>query len=193
MTLAPAMRIVTLSDEEFSTACEALARKVRASGFDYSLIAGIATGGWLVAQRMPSPRRVAVTKRRGAHKARRKLLPALVARLPRIVNDMLRIAESRLYALKARVIPPAPSHVEITPELAAELRRDPRGRILIVDDAVDSGATLLSVAEAVRKTVPEAEIRTAVITVTRPGAVTTPDWSLYPEGTIVRFPWAPDN
>ncbi len=193
MTHPPAMRIVTLTEAEFSAACEALARKVHDSGFDYTLIAGIATGGWLVAQRMPSPRRVAVTKRRGAHKARRKLLPALVARLPRRVNDMLRIAESRLYALKTRVFPPVPSHVEISPELAAELSREPNGRILIVDDAVDSGATLLSVVEAVRKIVPEAEIRTAVITVTRPDAVITPDWSLYREGTIVRFPWAPDN
>ncbi len=105
------MRIVTLTEAEFSAACEALARKVHDSGFDYTLIAGIATGGWLVAQRMPSPRRVAVTKRRGAHMARRKLLPALVARLPRRVNDMLRIAESRLYALKTRVFPPVPSHV----------------------------------------------------------------------------------
>ncbi len=187
------MRIVTLTEAEFSAACEALARKVHDSGFDYTLIAGIATGGWLVAQRMPSPRHVAVTKRRGAHMARRKLLPALVARLPRRVNDMLRIAESRLYALKTRVFPPVPSHVEISPELAAELSREPNGRILIVDDAVDSGATLLSVVEAVRKIVPEAEIRTAVITVTRPDAVITPDWSLYREGTIVRFPWAPDN
>ncbi len=187
------MRIVTLTEAEFSAACEALARKVHDSGFDYTLIAGIATGGWLVAQRMPSPRRVAVTKRRGAHMARRKLLPALVARLPRRVNDMLRIAESRLYALKTRVFPPVPSHVEISPELAAELSREPNGRILIVDDAVDSGATLLSVVEAVRKIVPEAEIRTAVITVTPPDAVITPDWSLYREGTIVRFPWAPDN
>ncbi len=193
MTHPPAMRIVTLTEAEFSAACEALARKVHDSGFDYTLIAGIATGGWLVAQRMPSPRRVAVTKRRGAHMARRKLLPALVARLPRRVNDMLRIAESRLYALKTRVFPPVPSHVEISPELAAELSREPNGRILIVDDAVDSGATLLSVVEAVRKIVPEAEIRTAVITVTRPDAVITPDWSLYREGTIVRFPWAPDN
>lgn len=193
MTHPPAMRIVTLTEAEFSAACEALARKVHDSGFDYTLIAGIATGGWLVAQRMPSPRRVAVTKRRGAHKARRKLLPALVARLPRRVNDMLRIAESRLYALKTRVFPPVPSHVEISLELAAELSREPNGRILIVDDAVDSGATLLSVVEAVRKIVPEAEIRTAVITVTRPDAVITPDWSLYREGTIVRFPWAPDN
>lgn len=64
--------------------------------------------------------------------------------------------------------------------------------ILIVDDAVDSGATLLAVVEAVRIDMPGAEVRSAVITQTTPSPVITPDYTLYNNRTLIRFPWSMD-
>lgn len=186
------MKVITLSDPEFSDACAALYDKAVASGFTPDILVGIASGGWHVALRMPAPRRMAVTKRRNAAGAKKRFLPALLRRLPRRVNDLLRIAESRLYGLKARIRPPRPSHVCLPYELTDALNEHPDARLLIADDAVDSGATLLSVRDAIQRAAPQAMIKTAVITVTRPHALISPDYTLYPQGTIVRFPWAPD-
>lgn len=67
------------------------------------------------------------------------------------------------------------------------------GRILIVDDAVDSGATLLRVAETLRSASPEAQIASAVITVTTRNPAIKPDYTLYNDRTLIRFPWSADN
>lgn len=65
-------------------------------------------------------------------------------------------------------------------------------RILVVDDAVDSGATLRTVIATIRSTWPDAEIRSAVLTVTRSRPLILPDYTLYPRGTLLRFPWSLD-
>ena len=65
--------------------------------------------------------------------------------------------------------------------------------ILIVDDACDSGSTLRAVMDAVRKISPErVVIKTAVITTTTYRPVVSPDFSLYRNRTLIRFPWSKD-
>ncbi len=66
-------------------------------------------------------------------------------------------------------------------------------KILVVDDAVDSGYTLSHVLEAVKAVLPAgAEVRSAVITVTTDDPLVMPDFYLYNDKTLVRFPWAMD-
>ena len=65
-------------------------------------------------------------------------------------------------------------------------------RVLIVDDTVDSGKTLLAASEAVRRAIGEdVQIRTAVITSTWRNPPVRADYCLY-DRTLVRFPWSFD-
>lgn len=64
-------------------------------------------------------------------------------------------------------------------------------RILIVDDAVDSGESMKKVVETVRGLNPRASVRTAAITLTTPAPAVSPDYYLYNQ-VLVRFPWSKD-
>ena len=65
--------------------------------------------------------------------------------------------------------------------------------ILIVDDAVDSGKTLKTIVDEVRKKYLTAEIKTAVITVTTKQPIILPDYYLFYNHTLIRFPWSADS
>lgn len=64
--------------------------------------------------------------------------------------------------------------------------------ILIVDDAVDSGLTLLRVRKMVENTFPKSNIYTACFTTTFRDALVKPDIVLF-ERTLLRGPWSLDN
>lgn len=65
-------------------------------------------------------------------------------------------------------------------------------RLLVVDDAVDSGVTLATVLNVLRALCPAGtEIRSAVVTVTLDGPLIQPDFALH-RGILCRFPWSFD-
>ena len=67
-----------------------------------------------------------------------------------------------------------------------------RARILIADDAVDSGVTLATVLRLVDDVCPAGgEIRSAAITQTLENPTARPDYLLF-RGTLCRFPWSFD-
>lgn len=190
------MRVITLEDKAFSQACADLAAQVLASGYRYDLLVGIATGGAIVAREMPAPQRVEVRRQRPSTRAKQRLAGRLLRHMPRPLSDRLRVAESRLYALMARHHKPAVPEVTLDENTLATLGaltgRDRKPRILIVDDAVDSGATMLGVLRAVASAAPGAEIRTAAITQTRDNPLSRPDYLHFAERVLVRFPWSAD-
>lgn len=192
-------KVITLTPEEFEASCRELEKKVRDSGFDFEILIGIATGGTYVADHMHAPLRLDIIKQRPATSARHRLLPGLLKRLPRKICDFMRIAESRFYALVSLIKPAHATPTKLPDSLMDTLRTAGTcTSVLIVDDAVDSGTTMLSVVQAVSKAAPDAEVRTAALTLTRPAGrftpapLITPDYLLFPAGAIIRFPWAPD-
>lgn len=190
------MRVITLDDKAFSRACAALSAQVLASGYRYDLLVGIATGGAIVAREMPAPQRVEVRRQRPSTRAKQRLAGQLLRHMPRPLSDRLRVAESRLYALMARHHKPGVPEVTLDQNTLETIRglndREERPRILIVDDAVDSGATMLGVLRAVAAAAPAAEIRTAAITQTRDNPLIRPDYLHFAERVLVRFPWSAD-
>lgn len=190
------MRVITLCDNEFSRACAALSAQVLESGYRYDLLVGIATGGAIVAREMPAPLRVEVRRQRPSTRAKQRLAGRLLRHMPRPLSDLLRLAESRLYALMARHHKPVVPEVTLDEKTLQTIRglndREERPRILIVDDAVDSGATMLGVLRAVAAAAPAAEIRTAAITQTRDNPLIRPDYLHFAERVLVRFPWSAD-
>lgn len=97
--------------------------------------------------------------------------------------DRLRIAEA--WWLERKGHPASVPQVVLPPISGA-------ARILVVDDAVDSGATLLGVVNAAKAAVPLADVRSAVITQTTTAPMTAPDYTLYNDKTLIRFPWSLD-
>ncbi len=182
------MRVLTLDKTAFAQSCRRLEREV-ASSFMPDLVVGIATGGDYVAVRMFGwVPHVSLTLQRPttAGKKRAGLLFGLLRRLPRRVSDLLRIAEARVLALRTPHVP----RIELDPEFVSDLRA--ARRILVVDDAIDSGATMSAVLEAVRSVEGVREVRSAALTVTTPRPLVSPDFALWRDGVLVRFPWSND-
>lgn len=170
---------------------------------DYAptLVVGIRHGGFEVAASMvraasaPLPL-LPVTCRRAATgaKARVPLLRSVLTALPQPALDLMRRVEHRLFIAPRthQARPQQVGHAEVD-AIAAWLARQPsQSRILVTDDAVDSGATLTAVLRLVRAVCPSGtEIRSAVITQTLEQPITMPDYALF-HNTLCRFPWSFD-
>jgi hypoxanthine phosphoribosyltransferase len=208
------MRIKTLDNHDFDDACRALAEMIENSGFHPDLIVGIATGGDYVAERLqrhmhPTPALASIRLQRPSTKAKAGILSRIVSHLPRPICDTLRIIESKILAITDRRSPSAIPQISIPDKIKDAIAAGAK-RILIADDAVDSGHTMLTVAKTLQTAKDQVkgqaqyeannqgennnkpEIKTAAITQTRTTTLLKPDYTLMPTPTIVRFPWAPD-
>lgn len=196
--LGPPLR--TLHQAAFDAACGGLMRMVEGD-FAPTLVVGIRTGGLTVANSMmrAGARRVPlmpVTCRRAATTAKSRLpwLRALLGLLPGKLVDLLRRLEHRLFITRRAHRQGGQSIDQAeAAAVAALLAAGPaEARILVVDDAVDSGVTLLTVLRTLREICPAGtEIRSAVITQTLENPQISPDYVLY-RGVLCRFPWSFD-
>lgn len=172
-------KVVTLSPEAFAEAC----CRLEAATVRPDVVLGIETGGRFVAEAMHASVPHCYVRLQRAATPRKSRLRGLLSRLPRPVADALRRVESWLRGLRR------PVSVEFHGELPAELQG--KNRVLIVDDAVDSGATMHAVREAVCRALPDAEIECAAVTVTTRRPLVVPDKVLY-NNVLIRFPWSMD-
>ncbi len=181
------MKVTTLDNESFVRACGRLEELTR--GFGPDLIVGIATGGEIVAGNMyPRVRHVAVKACRPttALKSRCGWFWKLVRHLPMKVCDLMRVVEAALFNNRKGPLSP----IEIADERRSIIAV--AGRILVIDDAIDSGVTMVRVVEALRQIAPQAKIAKAVVNVTTKKHLIEPDYRLFPDRRLVRFPWSKD-
>ncbi len=181
------MKVTTLDPIDFAEACLQLEGITRV--FSPDLIVGIATGGEIVARAMYAElQHVAVLARRPstALKERCGVVWMLVRRMPLWMRNAMRVVEAKIFNNRKSSLAP----IELDDALCKTIAS--YQRILIVDDAIDSGATMVRVVEAVRRIVPEAQIATAVINVTTKSHLVEPDYRLYADRRLVRFPWSKD-
>lgn len=182
-------KVLTLHPKEFAETCIRLAEE--AGAFAPEIIVGVLTGGGevgrILKERFPDTIYFEVHLHRSGTKRKRNLRP-LLRLLPTKVANRLRVFESKRLENRNH----STKSVSLPESLCAYIREHDSARVLIVDDAVDSGHTLLSVVEAVKKLSPTTEIRTAVLTVTTSSPVINPDYALWRDGTLLRFPWSHD-
>ena len=180
---APHVREIRLAD--LPDLSRQLADTVTASGFQPDCIVYLERGGRMLAAELCRELGVGAvplyTNRRGAGIKRR--LGGVASRLPGGLNDLLRQMESRWLSGYLR-----PSAVEV-------VERDVRlhgARVLIVDDAVDTGASV-DVARAwiLSQGADMAAVRVASITVTSDRARSEVDFHVHVG--LCRFPWSPDS
>lgn len=181
-----AWKVVTLDNEAFADACHRLQQAVEASGYRPDMVLSIVTGGLYVGNGMfAGTPHLSTILRRPTTSLKTRLARSIVAALPRAVQNRLRIAEAEI--LKRHVVPKALPEVHLPFDSGCGARR-----VLVVDDAVDSGRTLAAVLAAVRQVLPQAQVRSAVITVTTDNHIAEPDYALWRDHTLVRFPWSMD-
>ena len=196
--LGPAL--MTLHQPAFDVACAKLMHLVEAD-FPPTMVIGIRTGGLTVARAMVRAATtdlpvLPITCQRGGTVAKSRLpwLRPMLAALPQPLVDMQRRLEQRLLIMRRTRKPPAQSvNRDDTAAIAATLAaRSATPHVLVVDDAVDSGITLMTVLRLLREICPpETEIRSAAITQTFERPAVRPDYVLY-RGLLCRFPWSFD-
>ena len=166
-----------------------------------SVLIGIRTGGYVLAEIMGqtgsgATRILPITCRRPstAAKANSSLFKKVVKSLPYWATDLLRVVEHRMIMRHPAAADPAPMTFDAEEVAAIQTACGSLGggRVLVVDDAVDSGATLRAVLDKLAEICPAGTtLRSGAITVTTPAPVVSPDFTLY-RLVLVRFPWSFD-
>lgn len=184
------MKILTLNNSEVEKSCILLSEKIHSAGFNPDLVIGIKNGGYNLAEVFVrvNPDKNYLLKgckiTRPLSKLKKKIIHKSISFLPIKILDFLRILEANLtFKRKSRK---KIEKIEIQP-LMGHYRN-----ILIIDDAVDSGATLNIVYNKVKEYTSNCNIKTAVITVTSCNPSFMPDFYLFNNSTLVRFPWSID-
>lgn len=194
------MKVVTLLDKGFDETCRDLAVQVDAS-YNPDLIIGVLTGGGYVGQRVyqyfagsGAVSYAEINIERGTTGIKRMFgLRRMLRRLPVWLLNILRIVEVLMLEVKARVIVPKRSgEIVLSPEITKSLREGDK-RVLVVDDCVDTGATLLKVSEHLKAHFPSSnELKFAVITKAHRKVLLEVDFFLF-NRVLIRFPWSMDN
>lgn len=198
------MRVVTLDDALFGAACRDLWDLATREGAPDFLV-GVRTGGFVVAERMIAEARpgatalLPITRRRSSTAAKNAspLVGKVLRALPYAVTDRIRVIEHHVLTAKRKKAEPAARPREWAPDpaegeaLAAAVRSKPGASALIVDDAVDTGATLLAVKRFVESIDPSTRVRSAVLVTTTDAPLVRADVSLH-DNVLLRFPWSND-
>lgn len=180
------MRVVTLDKTQFDKVCKSLEGLVQAYSPD--LIVGIATGGVEVADRIcrEIPHcQVNCHRVSSEIKSNHDGIFKVIRRLPMCVRNLLRMAEALLLRKNSASVEPY-----IPVESLVKIEKS--NRVLLVDDAIDSGHTMQQVLSTIKEVKGKRDVKTAVITVTTKKPLVTPDYSIYNDLTLIRFPWAKD-
>ncbi|MGZ9809539.1 phosphoribosyltransferase family protein [Pseudoroseicyclus sp. H15] len=198
------MDVLTLTPAQLADQTGRLARRVRESGFLPELVVGIRTGGEHVArlalEDFPEARLAIVRRQRESTRLKTGMSVGTVLKpMPYMVTDRLRIAEHRMRERRVRARGRGGRaarggrdavRVESGATLAA--REYSERRILVVDDAVDTGQTMADVMDHLGRLFPRAEIRSFSISRTMEHPLVEPDYAATGYGTLVRFFWSED-
>ena len=138
--------------------------------------------------------------RPGTEQKSNGLTHRLLQHLPLWMCNTLRIVESRVNEWRSKGKDPVrigtirlPQDITSTLSNPSNLSNpSPPPLVLLVDDAIDTGATIQQARLQLLKQFPDITIRVAVITVTIPHPICDADFCLYHNRTLCRFAWSND-
>jgi hypoxanthine phosphoribosyltransferase len=180
--MAAKIREIALDDLENLT--ETLLNQIRSSHFEPDVVVYLETGARLLAShflRLTGVQAIPLTIQRSGNRSKARI--AFLLRIfPRVIKNGLRRIERRVgsQGSNKRTLAPAPE-VDLSGK-----------RVLILDDAADSGQSLLIAKQWVlQRGAVAREIRVAVVTVTQSRAKEIVDFWIYDQ--LCRFPWSSDS
>lgn len=197
------MKVFDFEWEKFDEFSLAIFDEISGLGFKRVLVVGVAEGGLPIGEHFANRLRAdagllvnysvvkcqrSSTKLKKSNPKKEELLRIVFRNTPRPVLNFLRVIEH--YKLSRRLKADQDREVIANTELEQFSRSS--DFILVVDDAVDSGASLKTVVDFIKKTaLPGSIIKTLAVTVTQKNPLITPDYYLF-SGVLVRFPWSLD-
>lgn len=194
------MKVITLSQGAVDWQARELALSLiaeNASGFD--LMVGVRRGGEFFADALEKflpenycKARINVTLQRPSTRGKGARLAAVLGNTPLWMLNSARRLEAWWLRMKTRHAkrPDTRKMVVDNEKELPILNAD--SRILLVDDAIDSGATIKVVCNNLREMYVNPQIKIAVVTVTTDSSVVEPNFCKYHNRTLVRFPWSID-
>ncbi len=193
------MRVKTLNESMLTDESIALAQVVE-DDFTPDTIIAIKTGGVFVAQPLFSYLKeknttlvyTEISLSRESTKVKKAFnVSTVLKRLPYFILDILRKLEVSYfeYSKDKTYNSAKESKVSLDETLLKTLSHSKK--LLLVDDAIDTGATLLAIKNVLEKKNNEVEIKTAVLTSTHKHSYIEADYKLYSR-VLLRCPWAED-
>lgn len=191
------MRVVTFTEKDVDDAAKCLVDAVIADGICPDAVIGIKTGGvyvarevikWLTMQGC-NPVFIETSLQRKSTPWKKKMLSGILPMLPTRFLDWLRIREAMLLRRSSDA---GDGNRNFSFDIGQFDSLGDNCRLLVVDDAVDSGTTLINVVNALKAERRVSGIATAVVTVTTPSPRIMPDYFVFNDETLVRFPWSTD-
>ncbi|MDH5386871.1 MAG: phosphoribosyltransferase family protein [Gammaproteobacteria bacterium] len=193
------MSVITLNKSEFEQACDSLAVKLAESG-DITALIGVRSGGATVAKLVFGYLEKqggnleyfeAGASRYATAAKKTRSIKILFKFLPRFILDWLRIVEHYIVTLRMKLSDDVERDVRLDSRLVDYLANLESGRIIIIDDAIDSGATVKILLDELCAINPLLEYKIAVLVVTKNVPLVYPDFCLY-KNVLLRFPWSSD-
>ena len=182
------MKVVSLLGSAFAESCRLLAQKI-SKDYNPDLVIGVLTGGGYVGKEVFSSlphtkKRLYIETRiqRTNTKTKEKsIIRQIFKYSPIFLLDWMRMLEAVILEQKAKRKNPKREGVISFPQ-----------DVLLIDDAIDSGATLHLLKEYLEKHYANIVVKIAVITVTTPNPIVDADYFLFHDRVLVRFPWSND-
>lgn len=192
------MKIVDLSNNsDFSLACSKLYDRIEVDSNNPPLFIGIETGGVRVVEDWTSKHVIdwcAVKTARPSTRFKALIKPVL-SLLPVKLSNVLRNIERTLLrkvAQRSQANPGSTPNRVVTASPQACQKIASANVIVMVDDAIDSGATIHATRRFIRELNSAATLEVAALTLTEPDIAPEPDYLLY-RAHLLRFPWSNDR
>ncbi len=193
------MKVVSLLGSAFAESCRLLAQKI---GKDYNpdLVIGVLTGGGYVGKevfdslphterRLYAETRIQRTNTKTKGKG---IIKQILKYSPVFLLDWMRMIEAVVLDRKAKRNNLKREGVISFPENVDSLLKSGGKKVLLIDDAIDSGATLHLLKGYLEKHYADTIVKIAVVTVTTPNPIVDADYFLFHDRVLVRFPWSND-
>ena len=198
------MSVITLTPSLLAKACSQLSHRVKAEGCCPSVLIGIQQGGAEVAKLMkedfPDAAYCEVRlSRPDTPQKSQGWKHRLLYYMPIWLCNYLRAVESRVNEWQSKGKEPVRlGEIRLPDDIASILNPSTPSNsstpplVLLIDDAIDTGATIQQARRQLLEQFPNITLRVAVITVTTPHPICDADFCLYHNRTLCRFPWSND-
>lgn len=192
------MRVISLLDGKFEVACKNL-YEIISDNYNPDVVIGVLTGGGYVGKELMkgfTNSKIIYTEtkvqRSNTKQKESGFLQKVLQMLPYFLLNWLRMAEMTFEDMMAKkTTPKREGNIEMSEDVDCLLKGKPQN-ILLVDDAIDTGATLKLIKDTLTNKYPLATIKTAVITVTSKNPLIDADFCIYHDRTLIRCPWSND-
>lgn len=188
------MDVITLTYSKAEQCAEKLINEI---DFHPDLVIGVLNGAKFLieefkkSKKFETSRFIEVKLQRESEKVKRNKIVSIILKiLPYYLLNRLRIIESEKVKSKIKKV----DFLELNSKIVIldNLPNIDVKKILIIDDALDSGKTIYLIKNELTKKYPNlTEIKSAVIAWTIDQSIVKPDYYVY-KNTLVRYPWSKD-